>query len=59
MIQQRQEVALQSMAILRYYWGSLLRVIALQQDAGCAAILVGESLVKQDDISAAVKALMS
>ena len=29
------------------------------QDAGCKAILVGESLVKQDDIEGAVKQILS
>ena len=33
--------------------------VKVAQDAGCKAILVGESLVKEDDIEGAVEQLLS
>ena len=43
-----------------HLWSWPLSYLKLRwQDAGCAAILVGESLVKQKDVTAAVKALLA
>lgn len=38
---------------------SLLLRRFMSQDAGCEAILVGESLIKQDDVTSAVRTLLA